>query len=201
MPEVTNTRARRRAWSAVRLTALLVPLLAGCLRVQVSMGVSFDDCVSGRIVVAVVPANDKDKRPQSKVPDRLTGKVRVEPYAQDGYLGSQVYFDDLTFGEIAELGGLSAQTQGMFNLQFVRTGDLVTLSGRADLKSVPPQGWTSRSSRSRSRAAARRRPASACRIVPASGSVDVRRLGVNDERADGEPRRPPRLRVGAGASP
>lgn len=140
MPEVTNTRARRRAWSAVLLTALLVPLLAGCLRVQVSMGVSSNDRVSGRIVVAVVPANDKDKGPQLKVPDTLTGKVRVEPYAQDGYLGSQVYFDDLTFGEIAELGGLSAQTQGMFNLQFVRTGDLVTLSGRADLKSVPPQG-------------------------------------------------------------
>ncbi len=140
MPEITNTPARRRAWSAVLLIALLIPLLAGCLRVQVSMGVSSNDRVSGRIVVAVVPANNNDKGPQLKVPGTLTGKVRVEPYSQDGYVGSQVYFDDLTFGEVGELGGLSGQTQGMFNLQFVRTGDLVTLSGRADLKSVPPQG-------------------------------------------------------------
>ncbi|MBU3064049.1 DUF3153 domain-containing protein [Nocardia sp. NEAU-G5] len=140
MPAITNTPARRRTWSAVLLIALLMPLLAGCLRVQVSMGVSSNDRVSGRIVVAVVPANAKDKGPQLKVPPTLTAKVRVEPYAQDGYLGSQVYFDDLTFGEVGELGGLSSQTQGMFNLQFVRTGDLVTLSGRADLKSVPPQG-------------------------------------------------------------
>jgi hypothetical protein len=140
MPEVTNTPARRRTWSAVLLIALLMPLLAGCLRVQVSMGVSSNDRVSGRIVVAVVPADDKDKGPQLKVPGTLTAKVRVEPYTQDGYVGSQVYFDDLTFGEVSELGGLSSQTQGMFTLQFVRTGDLVTLNGRADLKSVPPQG-------------------------------------------------------------
>ncbi|MBF6064499.1 LppM family (lipo)protein [Nocardia terpenica] len=117
-----------------------MPLLAGCLRVQVSMGVSSNDRVSGRIVAAVVPANDKDKGPQLKVPDTLAAKVRVEPYTQDGYVGSQVYFDDLTFGEVQQLGALSDQTQGMFNLQFTRSGDLVTLSGRADLKTVPAQG-------------------------------------------------------------
>ncbi len=122
------------------LLAMLTPLLAGCLRVQVSMGVSSNDRVSGRIVVAVVPANDKDKGPQLKVPPTLATKVRVEQYTQDGYVGSQVYFDDLTFGEVSELGALSDQTQGLFSLQFVRTGDLVTLNGHADLKTVPPQG-------------------------------------------------------------
>ncbi len=136
----TKPPTRRRAWSAVLLLAISLPLLAGCLRVQVSMGVSSNDRVSGHIVVAVVPANDKDKGPQLKAPSALAAKVRVESYTQDGYVGSQVYFDDLTFGEVGELGGLSDQTQGMFNLQFVRTGDLVTLTGRADLKSVPPQG-------------------------------------------------------------
>ncbi len=136
---VTNTPARRRAWSAVLLLAML-PLLAGCLRVQVSMGVSSNDRVSGRIVVAVVPANATDKGPQLQVPPALTAKLRVEQYSQDGYVGSQVFFDDLTFGEVGELGALSDQTQGMFNLQFVRAGDLVTLSGHADLRSVPPQG-------------------------------------------------------------
>ncbi|MCM6773348.1 DUF3153 domain-containing protein [Nocardia sp. CDC159] len=122
------------------LAALLLPLLAGCLRVQVSMGVSSNDRVSGRIVAAAVPANDKDKGPVLKAPESLVAKVRVEPYAQDGYVGSQVYFDDLTFGEVQQLSGLSDQTQGMFNLQFTRSGDRVALKGRVDLKTVPPQG-------------------------------------------------------------
>jgi hypothetical protein len=148
MPEVANAPqrrgtkppTRRRAWSAILLLAMLLPLLAGCLRVQVSMGVSSNDRVSGHIVVGVVPANDKDKGPQLKVPSGLAAKVRVESYSQDGYVGSQVYFDDLTFGEVGQLGNLSDQTQGMFNLQFVRAGDQVTLNGRVDLRSVPPQG-------------------------------------------------------------
>nr|WP_228818123.1 DUF3153 domain-containing protein [Nocardia transvalensis] len=104
------------------------------------MGVSSNDRVSGRIVAAAVPANDKDKGPQLKAPETLAANVRVEPYSQDGYVGSQVYFDDLTFGEIQQLGALSDQTQGMFDLQFTRTGDLVTLKGRVDLKTLPPQG-------------------------------------------------------------
>ncbi|MEV6773206.1 DUF3153 domain-containing protein [Nocardia sp. NPDC051030] len=120
--------------------AALAVLLTGCLRVQVSMGVSSNDRVSGRIVAAVVPANDKDKGPQLKAPEALSGKVRVDTYTQDGYVGSQVYFDDLTFGEVQQLGSMSDQTQGMFTLQFNRVGDLVTLSGRVDLKSLPSQG-------------------------------------------------------------
>ncbi|MEV6431813.1 DUF3153 domain-containing protein [Nocardia sp. NPDC051463] len=122
------------------LAALLVPVLASCLRVQVSMGVSSNDRVSGRIVAAVVPVDPNDKGPQLKAPDSLAAKVRVEPYNQDGYVGSKVFFEDLSFGEVSQLGGLSEQTQGMFNLQFQRTGDLVSLTGRVDLKSVPPHG-------------------------------------------------------------
>ncbi|MFI9505568.1 LppM family (lipo)protein [Nocardia sp. NPDC052566] len=130
----------RRVAAAVLLTALLAPLLAGCLRVQVSMGVSSNDRVSGRIVAAAVPADPKDKGPQLKQPEALAGKMRVEPYSQDGYVGSQVFFEDLSFGEVQQLGGLSEQTQGMFSLQFQRAGDLVSMTGRVDLKSLPPHG-------------------------------------------------------------
>ncbi|MGW4356983.1 LppM family (lipo)protein [Nocardia sp. NPDC004582] len=142
-PESAPPRRRSRRWVrtvAVVLFAGLAVLLTGCLRVQVSMGVSSNDRVSGRIVAAAVPQHEKDKGPQLKAPDGLSGKVRVDSYAQDGYVGSQVYFDDLTFGEVQQLGGLSDQTSGMFNLVFARTGDLVTLTGRVDLKSLPPQG-------------------------------------------------------------
>lgn len=132
-----------RRWvriSAALLFAALALMMTGCLRVQASMGVSSNDRVSGRIVAAAVPQNDKDKGPQLKAPEGLSSKVRVESYAQDGYTGSQVYFDDLTFGEVQQLGSLSDQTQGMFTLQFNRVGDLVTLTGRVDLKSLPPHG-------------------------------------------------------------
>ncbi|MGV9335720.1 LppM family (lipo)protein [Nocardia sp. NPDC003726] len=142
-PDLPQRRVPRRgvrAASVVLLAAMLVPLLAACLRVQVSMGVSSNDRVSGRIVAAVVPADAGDKGPQLKAPETLAAKVRVEPYAQDGYTGSQVFFEDLSFGEVQQLGQLSEQTQGMFQLQFQRTGDLVSLTGRVDLKSVPPHG-------------------------------------------------------------
>ncbi|MFD0362507.1 LppM family (lipo)protein [Nocardia sp. GCM10030253] len=140
LPSPRSPRLGVRVAAAVLLAALLVPVLAGCLRVQVSMGVSSNDRVSGRIVAAVVPVDPNDKGPQLKSPDSLAAKVRVVPYSQDGYVGSKVFFDDLSFGEISQLGGLSEQTQGMFNLQFQRTGDLVSLNGRVDLKSVPPHG-------------------------------------------------------------
>ncbi|WP_414689717.1 LppM family (lipo)protein [Nocardia sp.] len=137
---VSRPTARVRVASAVLLTALLVPMLAGCLRVQVSMGVSSDDRVSGRIVAAVVPANEEDTGPMLTAPESLGARVRVEPYNQDGYVGSKVFFDDLSFGDVQQLTQLNEQAQGMIQLQFQRSGDLVSLNGRVDLKSVPPHG-------------------------------------------------------------
>ncbi|MFI6869571.1 LppM family (lipo)protein [Nocardia sp. NPDC050406] len=139
-PSPRRPRRGVRVWAVLVLAALIVPLLAGCLRVQASMGVSSNDRVSGRIVAAAVPQADGDKGPQLKAPEPLSGKVRVESYSQDGYVGSQVYFEDLTFGEVQQLSALSDQTQGMFNLAFKRVGDLVTLTGSVDLKSLPPHG-------------------------------------------------------------
>ncbi|ANS29318.1 MULTISPECIES: hypothetical protein [Rhodococcus] len=126
--------------SLAALGLLLVPLLAGCLRVQVSMGVSADDRVSGQIVAAAVPANDQDKGPQLTPPDSLSGKVRVQEYKKDGYVGSQAFFSDLTFGDVQQLGSMSEQANGSFQISLKRTGDLVTLDGKADLGSVPAQG-------------------------------------------------------------
>ncbi|WP_043778139.1 hypothetical protein [Rhodococcus sp. JVH1] len=138
-PVPTSTRSRR-ALSLAALGLLLVPLLAGCLRVQVSMGVSADDRVSGQIVAAAVPANDQDKGPQLTPPDSLSGKVRVQEYKKDGYVGSQAFFSDLTFGDVQQLGTMSEQANGSFQISLQRTGDLVTLDGKADLSSVPAQG-------------------------------------------------------------
>ena len=135
----TPTRTRRIV-SVVALALFLAPMLAGCLRVQVSMGVSANDRVSGQIVAANVPQSDTDKGPQLKPPDSLADKVRVQPYKQDGYVGTQAFFSDLTFGDVQQLGSMSGQSAGTFQIQLTREGDLVSLTGKADLKSVPAQG-------------------------------------------------------------
>nr|WP_206025848.1 DUF3153 domain-containing protein [Rhodococcus sp. 14C212] len=135
----TSPRSRRRTLSAA-LLLLLVPVLAGCLRVQVTMGVSADDRVSGQIVAATIPADENDKGPQLVAPDSLADRVRVQEYDQDGYVGSQVFFSDLSFGDVQQLGSMSDQTSGTFQLALQRAGDLVSVNGKVDLESVPVQG-------------------------------------------------------------
>ncbi|MCJ0903772.1 DUF3153 domain-containing protein [Rhodococcus sp. ARC_M6] len=119
---------------------MLVPLLAGCLRVQVSMGVSADDRVSGQIVAAVIPANETDKGPQLTPPSSLEKQIRVQEYKKDGYVGSQAFFSDLSFGDVAQLSSMTDEGAGSFQLTLTRSGDTVTLDGKADLKTVPAQG-------------------------------------------------------------
>ncbi|MGX7728727.1 LppM family (lipo)protein [Rhodococcus sp. 2H158] len=135
----TSPRSRRRTLSAA-LLLLLVPVLAGCLRVQATMGVSADDRVSGQIVAATIPADENDKGPQLVAPDSLADRVRVQEYDQDGYVGSQVFFSDLSFGDVQQLGSMSDQTSGTFQLALQRAGDLVSVNGKVDLESVPVQG-------------------------------------------------------------
>ncbi len=131
---------RRRILSVVALALLVAPMLAGCLRVQVTMGVSANDRVAGQIVAASVPTSDSDTGPELVVPSSIEDKVRVEPYNQDGYVGSQAIFDDLSFGDVQTLGSIFQNAAGSFQLELQRSGDTVTLAGNADLSSVPAQG-------------------------------------------------------------
>ena len=122
------------------LTLLVAPMLAGCLRVQVTMGVSANDRVAGQIVAATVPTSDTDTGPELVVPSSIEDKVRVEPYNQDGYVGSQAIFDDLSFGDVQTLGSIFQNAAGSVQLTLQRSGDTVTLAGNADRSSVPVQG-------------------------------------------------------------
>ena len=131
---------RRRLVSVLALVLMAAPMLAGCLRVQVSMGVSANDRVSGQIVAATIPTSDSDAGPTLTAPDSLSDKVRIQSYRSDGYVGSEVFFSDLTFGEVQQLGSLSDQSAGAYQLSLTRAGDLVTLAGQADLTSVPVTG-------------------------------------------------------------
>lgn len=133
-------RSGRRALSIVVLGLLLVPALTACLRVQVSMGVSANDRVSGQIVAATVPVDEADKGPQLVPPDSLADKIRVQPYERDGYVGTQAFFSDLTFGDVSQLGTMYDQAAGALQISLRRSGDFVTLDGKADLESVPATG-------------------------------------------------------------
>lgn len=119
------------------MIALVLPLLSGCLRVQVTMGVSNNDRVTGHLVVATIPKSGDDRGPQLTVPDGLDDKIRVQDYRQDGYVGTEVYFHDLTFSEMRDLGRMAPSNSRDFGLTFTRNGDTVTFDGRADLTNVP----------------------------------------------------------------
>jgi hypothetical protein len=117
------------------MALLAIPILAGCVRVKASITISPDDLVSGDIVAAAKPRNDKDNGPQLDPNLAFGQKVAVSKYDRDGYVGSQATFSDLTFAELPELARMNPDAQGV-NLSLRRAGDLVILEGRADLTSL-----------------------------------------------------------------
>ncbi|WP_163760652.1 LppM family (lipo)protein [Mycobacterium botniense] len=121
---------------AAALLVVLVPLVAGCVRIKASITVSPDDLVSGQIIAAAKPRNTKDTGPQldpNNVP--FSQKVAVSKYDSDGYVGSQAVFSDLTFAELPQLANMNPDAAGV-NLSLRRAGNLVILEGRADLTSL-----------------------------------------------------------------
>ncbi|PJE17870.1 MAG: DUF3153 domain-containing protein, partial [Mycobacterium sp.] len=66
---------------------MLVPLATGCLRVRASLTISPDDQVSGEIIAAAKPKNNKDTGPQLDTNLPFSQKVAVSNYDSDGYVG------------------------------------------------------------------------------------------------------------------
>jgi hypothetical protein len=119
----------------VLLLLFLTPVLTGCLRVHASITVSRDDKVSGQIIAAVKPRDDKDKGPQFNANLGFSQKVSVSSYRADGYVGSQARFTDLTLAELPQLANLSREASGV-DISLRRAGELVILEGRVDLTTV-----------------------------------------------------------------
>jgi len=113
----------------------VVPLATGCLRVTASITISPDDLVSGEVIAAVKPRNDKDAGPQLDANLPFGQKVAISKYDRDGYVGSQAVFSDLTFAELPQLAGMNPDAAGV-NLSLRRAGDVVILEGRADLTTL-----------------------------------------------------------------
>jgi hypothetical protein len=132
---VRNRRRRIPRWTLASLLLLLAPLTSGCLRVNASITVSPDDVVSGEIIAASKPRDDKDLGPQFDENLPFSQKVSVSSYDADGYVGSQAVFSGLTFAELPQLANLSEDASGV-DITLRRAGNLVVLEGRVDLTNV-----------------------------------------------------------------
>lgn len=117
------------------LLVLLVPLTAGCVRVNASITVSPDDEVSGEIIAAAKPRSDDDQGPQFDRNMAFSQKISVSRYDADGFVGSQASFSGLTFAEVPQLADLSRDATGV-DVSLRRAGNLVILEGRIDLTTV-----------------------------------------------------------------
>lgn len=120
---------------ALLLLLFAAPVLAGCLRAQASITVSPEDRVSGEIIAAVKPRDDKDTGPQFNENVGFSQKVTLGRYAVDGYVGSTASFSDLSFAELPQLANLSRDATGV-DIALRRAGNTVILEGRVDLTNV-----------------------------------------------------------------
>ncbi|WP_197380449.1 DUF3153 domain-containing protein [Mycolicibacterium mengxianglii] len=120
------------------LLLVVAPMAVGCLRVRTSLTVSPDDLVSGQIIAAVKPADDQDKGPQFSYNVPFSQKVAISDYENDGYVGSEAVFSNLTFAEVPQLANMNPDSAGV-DLSFRRAGNLVILEGRVDLTSLTDQ--------------------------------------------------------------
>jgi hypothetical protein len=134
-PRTPALTARRRRLAAWAMLLLVMPVLAGCVRIKASITISPDDLVSGEIIAAAKQRNAQDAGPQLDPNLPFSQKVAISKYDRDGYVGSQAVFSDLTFAELPELANMNSDAQGV-NLSLRRAGDLVILEGRADLTSL-----------------------------------------------------------------
>ncbi len=114
--------------------ALLLLVLAGCIRFQADLTISADDTVSGDVIVAVLVNGDADdgeavaasraaELEASLVPE-LSGALGVtrSEYTDDGYIGSRFELRETPLTAFADTGSAEGLT-------IVRSGDRITLSG------------------------------------------------------------------------
>lgn len=120
------------------LLALLLGAVAlsGCARVQAALAVQPDDTVTGQIVVATPETGPEDPGPTITVPPDLESDVDVSEYRQDGYAGSVVRFDGLTFAEVATLTRAAGPAGSAIRFEMRRAGSRVLVGGAIDLTTV-----------------------------------------------------------------
>lgn len=142
MTPVPKARPHRSGTRVLAMAAGLVAvglLASGCVRVHAALSVSATDQVSGDMVIAAQPSAQYGA-PQLAIPAGMASRVTMKPYSANGYTGSDVTFQDLSFQEMtAFAAGLSSQSS-YYHINFQRAGDVVDLTGSVDLSQYPVPG-------------------------------------------------------------
>ncbi|REH51770.1 uncharacterized protein DUF3153 [Kutzneria buriramensis] len=117
--------------------AAAAAMLTGCVRAHADLTVSGDYKVSGTMIAATVPSSPADHGPQLSIPSDLGDQVLVQPYAADGYVGTELSFTNMDFDQFTTLVGGSSAASSDYQLLLRRVGDLVYFTGSVDLRTMP----------------------------------------------------------------
>jgi hypothetical protein len=126
----------RRSVFGALVGAILLLVLAGCVRFQADLSVSPENTVNGSVVVAVIVGDEADSRDvaaesadkiEAQLLSNLRGApgVRREVYDQDGYLGSRFTFAGTPLSAFEGSGSDGS-------LSLTRDGDEFVFSGILD---------------------------------------------------------------------
>lgn len=131
---------RQRGLAGLLAALAATVALTGCLRAQSTLAIDGQDRVSGEIVVATLPTGPRDVGPQLAVPPGFADRARTQPYRVEGYVGTQLFFDELG---LAEFNTVASQLFGReygtaASLELRRSGSLLTLTGGVDLTRLGP---------------------------------------------------------------
>jgi hypothetical protein len=126
----------RRLLSLLLAVLVAGTALGGCARVRTALALQPDDTVTGEIVIATPERGPDDTGPEISVPAEIESDVDVSSYRQDGYTGSVLRFDNLSFEQVGLLNQVAGPAGGTVQFQLRRAGNRVQVSGRVDLKTV-----------------------------------------------------------------
>jgi hypothetical protein len=125
---------------AGRLLALgaMALLLAGCFRVNMDVEVTPENTVSGTAIIAVdesilqLSGQSADQLFQDMDLSDLPTGATVDPYEEDGFVGQQITFDEVSLEDFRGNNSLSGADAGE-ELDIVRKGDEFQVSGAIDM--------------------------------------------------------------------
>jgi hypothetical protein len=139
VPKVSPHRGGTRVLAMAAGLVAVGLLASGCVRVNATLSVSSTDLVSGDVVIAAQPSA-QNGAPQLAIPAGMASRVRTQPYSADGYVGSDVTFQNLSFEEMTAFAAAITSQSGYYHITFQRQGDIVTMSGSADLSQLVVPG-------------------------------------------------------------
>ncbi|OZM75699.1 DUF3153 domain-containing protein [Pseudonocardia sp. MH-G8] len=133
MPTVAS---RPRVLPLLLVLLVATVALSGCARVRAALAVQPDDTVTGQVVVATPETGPDDPGPPIALPPDLESEVDVSEYQQDGYTGSILRFDGLTFPQMSELIAAAGPGGDAVRFEMRRAGSRVLVNGAVDLTTV-----------------------------------------------------------------